>query len=145
MRAQISVMCTTIEKRRIHGDMEECKYGSCAEWCLSKGGSSCHHLYVSVRQNGTDVRWEECRHLTNTSCPRFEKVPEEARDCAKDDECSELDEMFLCQQGTCWNITAAFSCQWEEEDAEASLDCHYKRNCIELDGMYTCSQGHCSK
>ena len=76
---------------------------------------------------------------------RFEKVKEEARDCAKDDECSELDEMFLCQQGTCWNITAAFSCQWEEEDAEASLDCHYKRNCIELDGMYTCSQGHCSK
>ena len=45
-------------------------------------------------------------------------MPEEARECAKDDERSELDEMFLCQQGTCWNFTAAFSCQWEEEDAE---------------------------
>ena len=43
---QVSVMCTTVEKRRIHGDMEECKYGSCAEWCLSKGGGDCTQLIV---------------------------------------------------------------------------------------------------
>ena len=46
MRSQVSVMCTTVEKRRIHGDMEECKYGSCAEWCLSKGGGDCTQLIV---------------------------------------------------------------------------------------------------
>ena len=43
---QVSVMCTTVEKRRIHGDMEECKYGSCAEGCLSKGGGDCTQLIV---------------------------------------------------------------------------------------------------
>ena len=46
LRSQVSVMCTTVEKRRIHGDMEECKYGSCAEWCLSKGGGDCTQLIV---------------------------------------------------------------------------------------------------
>ena len=59
---------------------------------------------------------------------RFEKVAEEARDCAKDDECSSLDQMFLCQLGTCWNITGAFRCSWEEEDAEPPLNCYYKRS-----------------
>ena len=39
-------MCTTVERRFIHGDMEECKYGSCAEWCLSKGGGDCTQLIV---------------------------------------------------------------------------------------------------
>lgn len=43
---QVSVMCTTIENRRIHSDMEECKKGSCAEWCLSKGGGDCTQLIV---------------------------------------------------------------------------------------------------
>ena len=43
---QVSVMCTTVERRFIHGDMEECKYGSCAEWCLSKGGGDCTQLIV---------------------------------------------------------------------------------------------------
>ena len=59
---------------------------------------------------------------------RFEKVEEEARDCAKDDECSSLEGMFLCQLGTCWNITGAFRCRWEEEDAEPPLNCYYKRS-----------------
>ena len=118
---------------------------SCAEWCLSKGGSSCHHLYVSVRQNGTDVAWEDCQEVTTTTCPRFEKLPEDGRDCAKDNDCTSLDQMFLCQAGTCWNITRAFSCEWEDEDAEPPLNCYYKRNCIELDGMYSCSQGYCQK
>ena len=43
---QVSVMCTTVENRRIHGDMEECKRGSCAEWCLSKGQADCTQLIV---------------------------------------------------------------------------------------------------
>ena len=76
---------------------------------------------------------------------RFEKVAEAAKDCAKDDECSSLEQMFLCQMGTCWNITAAFSCSWRGEDTEPPLNCYYKRNCIELAGMYSCQAGHCTK
>ena len=43
---------------------------SCAEWCLSKGGSSCRHIFVSVRQNGTDVDWEQCDNIVTTTCPK---------------------------------------------------------------------------
>ncbi len=45
--ASTSVMCTTTETRRIKGDIEACKWASCSEWCLSKGGGDCTHLYVT--------------------------------------------------------------------------------------------------
>ena len=59
--------------------------------------------------------------------------------------CSGLSGLFLCELGTCWNITAAFSCRWRGEDTEPPLNCYYKRNCIELAGMYSCQAGHCTK
>ena len=65
--------------------------------------------------------------------------------CARDNACSSLDQLFLCELGVCWNITSAFSCTWRPEDTEPALDCYYKRNCIELDGMFNCQAGHCSK
>ena len=61
-----------------------CRSSSCAEWCLSKGGSSCRHIYVSVRQNGTDVEWENCTAFTNTTCPRFEQTPGHGINCGRD-------------------------------------------------------------
>ena len=147
-----------------------CRSSSCAEWCLSKGGSSCRHIYVSVRQNGTDVEWENCTAFTNTTCPRFEQTPGHGINCGRDLDqvrqiflrrcqifiysagagvqvplCSGLSGLFLCELGTCWNITAAFSCSWRGEDTEPPLNCYYKRNCIELAGMYSCQAGHCTK
>ena len=65
--------------------------------------------------------------------------------CARDNACTSLDQLFLCEAGVCWNITAAFSCSWAAEDMEPALDCYYKRNCIELEGMYSCQAGQCSK
>ena len=100
---------------------------------------------MSVRQNGTDVEWRGCRDISNTTCPRFTKDDEDGRNCAKDNQCSSLDGMFLCELGTCWNITEAYSCGWDPGDAEPPLNCYYKRNCIELDGMVSCDNGHCSK
>ena len=46
------VMCTTVERVAVTGDIEACKWSSCSEWCLSKGGGDCTHLYV--REGGVD-------------------------------------------------------------------------------------------
>ena len=43
---ETSVMCTTIEHKIISDDIIACKWSSCSEWCLSKGGGACQHLYV---------------------------------------------------------------------------------------------------
>ena len=39
-------MCTTTERRQIKDDIVACRWSSCSEWCLSKGGGACTHLYV---------------------------------------------------------------------------------------------------
>ena len=43
---EASVMCKTVERVAVRGDIEACKWSSCSEWCLSKGGGDCTHLYV---------------------------------------------------------------------------------------------------
>ena len=43
---ETSVMCTTIEHKKISDDITACKWSSCSEWCLSKGGGACTHVYV---------------------------------------------------------------------------------------------------
>ena len=43
---ETSVMCTTIEHKKISDDINACKWSSCSEWCLSKGGAACTHVYV---------------------------------------------------------------------------------------------------
>eukprot|EP00090_Calanus_glacialis_P002363 TRINITY_DN11756_c0_g1_i1.p1 TRINITY_DN11756_c0_g1~~TRINITY_DN11756_c0_g1_i1.p1 ORF type:complete len:463 (+),score=131.42 TRINITY_DN11756_c0_g1_i1:108-1496(+) len=139
------VMCTTIESRHIDNDIELCKSTSCAEWCLSKGGNSCDHLFVNVRQNGTDVDFEGCHEVVEKTCPVLDESLTNSRNCAKDHHCTSLDQMFMCEAGMCTNITDVFSCTWAPEDAEPPLNCFYKRNCVELDGMYSCTDGYCSR
>ncbi len=41
-----AAMCTTVEKRHVRGDIGACRWSSCVEWCLSRGGGDCTHLYV---------------------------------------------------------------------------------------------------
>lgn len=53
---EASVMCTTIQRKKIVDDIFACRWSSCSEWCLSKGGGSCTHLYVrSSGLSGTFV------------------------------------------------------------------------------------------
>ena len=51
---ETSVMCTTIEKRPIHGNVEECRWSSCAEW-----------WFRSSRRNS---RMSKRRESSNKSC-----------------------------------------------------------------------------
>lgn len=141
------VMCQTIESRRIDNDIELCKSTSCAEWCLSKGGGSCDHLFVSVRQNGTDVDFEDCEEVFEKICPVIESTDGEMSNCKKNHptQCTRLTGLFQCEVGVCRNISSVYTCQWGSHQEEPSQNCIYKRECVELDGMYTCREGICSR
>jgi len=138
-------MCQTSQSRHIDNDIELCKSTSCAEWCLSKGGGSCDQLFVSVRQNGTDVNFQECHKVFEKHCPKYESTDELLSNCKKDKECTELTGMFECELGICRNITSVYTCTWETWEQEEEQNCFYKRNCVELDGMFNCSKGRCSR
>ncbi len=65
------------------------------------------------------------------------------RNCKRDDVCTGLNHLFLCEDGLCQNITDVFSCSYER--AKPPLDCTDKRNCITLQGLYDCRKGMCSQ
>ncbi len=143
-----AVMCTTVEKRHVRGDIEACRWNSCVEWCLSRGGGDCTHLYVSVRSNGTDVELRGCSRASTRECPSLDDEEERAanmRNCKEDHQCSRLESMFTCSDGLCRNITGAHACRYEEEDAAPApgVSCAKKRNCVELTGMFDCHRGRC--
>ena len=50
------VMCTTVQKV----ETDKCEWSSCFEWCLSKP-NNCVQLFVTVRKNGSDLQWSDCR------------------------------------------------------------------------------------
>lgn len=142
---EVSVMCTTIERREVEGDIEACRWTSCSEWCLSKGGADCTHLFVSVRSNGTDVLLQGCRDKFDKYCASLDLNTIEKRNCKKDHKCTRLDKMFRCEDGLCWNITDVYACSYREEDAEPPVNCEKKRECVELSGMYDCNMGVCRR
>ena len=141
----VSVMCTTTEMQNVKGDIDACRWSSCSEWCLSKGGGDCTHLYVSVRSNGTNLVMEGCKDISQRECKslNMKEIPE--RNCKEDHECTVLDKMQRCEDGMCWNITSVYTCFYDPKDVDPPVDCAVKRNCIELDGMYDCDEGLCSK
>jgi len=140
---EIPVMCTTTERKVIKDDIVACRWSSCSEWCLSKGGGACTHLYVSVRNNGSNVEFEECTDIVHTKCPSLDRFNLQKKNCKKDHQCTQLDKTFRCEFGKCWNITDVYSCTWQTKDPE--LNCEKKRNCVDLEGMYDCHQGRCGQ
>ncbi len=141
---ELSVMCTTVERRKIHGDIEACRWASCSEWCLSKGGGDCTQLIVNVRANGTDVELEGCTEATEKECVSLDMEALDTKNCKEDHECTELSQMFKCEDGLCHNISSVYSCFFDDADADwPPISCVRKRNCIELTGMYHCQRGMC--
>ena len=57
---ETSVMCTTIERKNITDDITACKWSSCSEWCLSKGGGACTHIYVRKVFQGEHLDELDC-------------------------------------------------------------------------------------
>lgn len=65
----IPVMCQTVNLTM----SKNCTWASCGEWCLTKTTGFCPQIYVTVRQNGTNVAFQNCTRMSSISCPPVNK------------------------------------------------------------------------
>lgn len=125
------VMCTTI---RVD---EGSNHSSCSEWCLSKGsgGSKNRQIYVHLRENGSEIIFDECINHDIYSCQpiNFESMDRRLiRNCRtktiakydentkknkllKTNECSDLTGLFHCFDGVCYDVSDKLDCNSHNE------------------------------
>ncbi|CAD7083348.1 unnamed protein product [Hermetia illucens] len=135
------VMCTTT--RAVNKD--NCEWGSCGEWCLSKTSGACMQIYVNLRNNGTNVIFQNCTNSANKTCFGIDQERADKVRCIAD-ECKNLTGTFNCTMGKCLNITDAFECVFHNTDSP--LKCSGRRGkitCIDIDGLFSCNRGTCRK
>ncbi|XP_037082424.1 uncharacterized protein LOC119103081 [Pollicipes pollicipes] len=153
-------VCTTLES----GMNEPCPRPSCAEWCLSNGGSSCSVVNASVRRPGATVALRGCQ-LSAAFCSEQPEEAQQAFICSEGEQhgqCSHLERFFNCSPivvtrrvgfgvrakntSVCRNITARYECRGEGPSVALPLK-HLPRCdiyfCNSLDGVYECRHGVC--
>ncbi|XP_054270704.1 uncharacterized protein LOC128991651 [Macrosteles quadrilineatus] len=138
---EVPAMCTTT--RAVTKD--NCDWGSCGEWCLSKTSGACMQIYVNLRNNGSSLLFANCTNTANKTCYGIDQENAKKSRCIAD-ECRNLTGTFNCTMGTCINITDAFECVFRETDAP--LKCSGRRgkiNCIDIDGLQHCTRGTCER
>ncbi|XP_075226948.1 tipE homolog 3 phospholipid transfer protein [Lycorma delicatula] len=139
--SETPAMCTTT--RAVNKD--NCDWGSCGEWCLSKTSGACIQIYVNLRQNGSSLLLANCTNSANKTCYGIDQENAKKSRCIAD-ECRNLTGTFNCTQGMCINITDAFECVFK--DTDPPLKCSGRRgkiNCIDIDGLQNCNRGTCEK
>lgn len=139
--SEIPVMCTTTRTL----NTENCEWGSCGEWCLSKTSGSCIQIYVNLRNNGSSLTFANCSNSANKTCYGIDQENAKKARCIAD-ECKNLTGTFNCTMGMCINITDAFECVFHNTDAP--LKCSGRRGkitCIDIDGLFSCNRGTCRK
>lgn len=139
--SEVPAMCTTT--RAVNAD--NCDWGSCGEWCLSKTSGPCIQIHVNLRKNGTTIMLANCTNTTNKTCYGIDQEAAKKSKCIAD-ECRNLTGTFNCTAGTCINITDAFECMFR--DTDPPLKCSGRRGkitCIDIDGLFTCNRGICEK
>ncbi|XP_053615475.1 uncharacterized protein Teh3 [Plodia interpunctella] len=137
----VPIMCTTT--RAVNKD--NCDWGSCGEWCLSKTSGACIQIYVNVRRNGSSLLLSECGSAANKTCYGIDQENAKKYHCIRD-ECRNLTGTFNCTEGKCINITDAFECAFRETDPP--LKCSGRRGkitCIDVHGLFSCTRGTCRK
>lgn len=135
------VMCTTTRAITV----ENCDWGSCGEWCLSKTSGSCMQIYVNLRHNGSTIQLANCTNTANKACYGIDQENAKKSRCIAD-ECKNLTGTFNCTKGMCINITDAFECIFK--DTDPPLKCSGRRGkitCQEIDGLYSCNRGTCER
>ncbi|XP_018320602.1 uncharacterized protein LOC108733790 [Agrilus planipennis] len=135
------VMCTTTRALTV----ENCDWGSCGEWCLSKTSGACTQIFVNLRLNGSTFLLVNCTNTANKTCYGIDQENAKKSRCIKD-ECKNLTGTFNCTAGTCINITDAFECIFK--DTDPPLKCSGRRGkitCKEIDGLYNCNRGICAR
>lgn len=138
---EVPVMCTTI--RAVNAD--NCDWGSCGEWCLSKTSGPCVQIHVNLRRNGSTILLANCTNTTNKTCYGIDQENAKKSKCIAD-ECRNLTGTFNCSAGTCINITDAFECVFH--DTDPPLKCSGRRGkitCIDIDGLFHCNRGTCER
>ena len=136
-----TVMCTTVKVVA----KDNCDWGSCGEWCLSKTSGMCLQIYVNLRKNGSSLFFTNCTNTANKTCYGIRQENVKKSRCIAD-ECKNLTGTFNCTDGTCINITDAFECFFS--NTETPLKCSGRRgkiNCMALDGLYDCDKGICER
>lgn len=139
--SEVPVMCTTIRAANI----DNCDWGSCGEWCLSKTSGPCIQIYVNLRRNGSTILLANCTNTTNKTCYGIDQEAAKKAKCIAD-ECRNLTGTFNCSAGTCINITDAFECVFH--DTDPPLKCSGRRGkitCIDIDGLFNCNRGTCER
>jgi hypothetical protein len=139
--SETPVMCSTTRSVR----QDTCAWGTCGEWCLSKGTGACTQVFVNLRRNGSDLVFHNCSNAANKTCYGIDQEHAKKSRCIAD-ECKNLTGTFNCTMGTCINITDAFECVFTETDIP--LKCSGRRGkitCIDMDGLHDCVRGTCGK
>lgn len=138
---EVPVMCTTT--RAVNSD--NCDWGSCGEWCLSKTSGSCIQIFVNLRTNGSNLAFQNCTNSANKTCYGIDQEHADKARCIND-ECKNLTGTFNCTAGQCLNITDAFECMFINSDPP--VKCSGRRgkiNCKDIAGLYSCLRGTCRK
>ncbi|XP_058793990.1 uncharacterized protein LOC131665845 [Phymastichus coffea] len=139
--SEVPAMCTTVRA----ANADNCDWGSCGEWCLSKTSGPCVQIHVNLRNNGSSIRLANCTNTTNKTCYGIDQENAKKSKCIAD-ECRNLTGTFNCTTGVCINITDAFECMFH--DTDPPLKCSGRRGkitCIDIDGLFSCNRGTCSK
>ena len=142
------IMCTTVKAEDINlriptGDTkEECTWGTCGEWCLSKG-TACMQIHVAARKNSSKVTFHDCVDVYDKQCSGLDVNLTQPWKCKKG-QCANLSGLFNCSRdglNVCREITAAFECR-NKKISEEKVTC--LETCDErLDGVYSCKKGEC--
>jgi hypothetical protein len=139
--SEIPFMCTTT--RAVNQDM--CSWGSCGEWCLSKTSGACIQIFVNLRNNGSNMIFQNCTNSANKTCYGIDQENAKKARCIAD-ECKNLTGTFNCTAGMCINITDAFECIFQHADTPKK--CSGRRGkitCSEIEGLYSCERGTCER
>lgn len=131
------VMCQTINT----SISNNCSWASCGEWCLTKTSGFCPQIYVTTRQNGTNLLLKNCTSVSSVTCPEADPDDMTTYNCNNGTECSSLFGVFNCSLGHCSNMTQIYQCHYKADGFIVDND----RDNTKLNGFFECKGAKCTK
>ncbi|XP_014609379.1 PREDICTED: uncharacterized protein LOC106789566 [Polistes canadensis] len=131
------VMCQTVNATLVNN----CIWASCGEWCLTKTTGFCPQIHATVRQNGTDVIFENCTMFNSISCPKVNLGNLKKYNCNNGSECSTLSGVFNCSLGHCSNMSELMLCHYKADGVFVDSE----KDNMKLNGFFSCQNSKCTK
>lgn len=85
-----AVMCTTVFA---DDSVENCTAFTCFEWCLSKPSGLGMQIHVAVRNNGSELAFQQCENRVEKMCST-QDLPTSTRHICRKDQCETLAGIF---------------------------------------------------